>query len=377
MTTPKLLIAALACGLSLTASAQQSKVVSAYNYLGLNQLDKAKENIDAAALNPDTKDRAKTWYYRALVYQSLFKKSVEDKQPNMAYFDTAFACVKHANTFKKNDYQDELAAMKPVFIFQYSTFGIDAFRKKDYPAATQYFERVVELEPKDTFGIQNTALAAYQGKNYLKADQYFDLMAKYKYDDPETFQLWAQSRQEQKDTAGALTILDKGRQRYPKSAAIMNDAINIFIRTHRFKDASTMIDAAIAQQPKNAQLKFMQGALAEGEKNFAKAESSYKQAIADSSSYFDANYNLGAIYYNNGADLMRKANDIPTNRQKEYEMAKAAAREELKKALPFMEAAIAIKKDDYDTANSLYQIYEQLGNQAKSKEYKSIRDGLK
>ena len=65
-----ILVAALAINLGY---AQKAKVVSAYNYLNHNQLDKAKEAIDAAITNEKTMADAKTWFYRGNVYLQIYR----------------------------------------------------------------------------------------------------------------------------------------------------------------------------------------------------------------------------------------------------------------------------------------------------------------
>ena len=52
----------------------QNKLSNAVHSLKNNELEKAKELIDAAAVDPKFKDLAATWYYRGNVYKGLFKK---------------------------------------------------------------------------------------------------------------------------------------------------------------------------------------------------------------------------------------------------------------------------------------------------------------
>ncbi|MEX2379871.1 MAG: tetratricopeptide repeat protein [Vicingaceae bacterium] len=67
-------------GLGLTA---QNKLTNAVHSLKNNELEKAKELIDAAAIDPMFKDMAATWYFRGNVYKELFKKhESNDKQSN-------------------------------------------------------------------------------------------------------------------------------------------------------------------------------------------------------------------------------------------------------------------------------------------------------
>ena len=92
-------------------------------------------------------------------------------------------------------------------------------------------------------------------------------------------------------------------------------------------------------------------------------EADYKKAIELKDDYFDANYNLGAMIYNQGADMNNAANDIKDN--KKYNDAKAKADERLKQALPYLEKANEINPKDKNTLISLKQVYARIGDQVK------------
>ena len=73
----KQIITIVAIIITTITFAQNSKVVSAYNYLKYDELDNAKEAIDAASTNASTVNKAKTWYYKGKVYQRLFESDNE------------------------------------------------------------------------------------------------------------------------------------------------------------------------------------------------------------------------------------------------------------------------------------------------------------
>ncbi len=67
---------------SVSLFAQKAKLQTAFNYLRYEQLDKAKETIDEAAMHEQTMNMDKTWYYRGLIYQSLY--IMKDKYGSLA-----------------------------------------------------------------------------------------------------------------------------------------------------------------------------------------------------------------------------------------------------------------------------------------------------
>jgi hypothetical protein len=79
--------------LTVVIQAQNNKVISAWKYLKdfndfkeVSSLKKAKEAIDAAIENADTKVEAKTWLYRGNIYQTIFEQNFRseiDKQKDV------------------------------------------------------------------------------------------------------------------------------------------------------------------------------------------------------------------------------------------------------------------------------------------------------
>lgn len=104
----------------------------------------------------------------------------------------------------------------------------------------------------------------------------------------------------------------------------------------------------------------------------SKAENSYKKATELDAKYFDAWYNLGALKYNEGAELINKIKDISDDAI--YNAEKAKADDLFKAALPHNEKAREINPKDKDNLMMLKNIYARLGNMEKVKE---INDLLK
>jgi len=369
-----LLFAGICLAFAMAAHAQQSKVVSAYNYLTMNppQLDKARENIDAAALHPDSKEKPKTWFYRGNIYLATFDEGLNAQPAKVvgAFLDSADRSYTKANSFPKKDYRQEISELSMPMAQRFAIVASNEFSEKhDYNRALYASERALSYNPTDTFSLQVASLCAYNLEKYDLAVKYFEKREQVKAADESTYQLWERSLLYQKDTTNAFVVLDKGLNKYKGSRILRTDEINLYIVTHRLKEAGDRIEKIITLQPKSGLYKYLAGYIAEKQNDTAKAIKYYEQSIADSNNYFDPQYSLGALYFNKGAEMVSKAKNIPVNRQRDYEILMAKSREELKKALPFMEAAYAINGKDKDTVRSLYNIYEKLGNAAKAKQY--------
>ncbi len=100
------------------------------------------------------------------------------------------------------------------------------------------------------------------------------------------------------------------------------------------------------EKPKNA------------DENMALAEADYKKSLELKPDYFDALYNLGALYYNKGVNMANKANTITDQKKFESEIVKA--NDEFTKAIPILEKALSLNDKDKATMLALKNIYYRM-----------------
>ena len=131
----------------------------------------------------------------------------------------------------------------------------------------------------------------------------------------------------------------------------------------RANEAFAEVEKSIQLDPKNAKLQLNKGILAEQLNKPTEAETAYKKAIELDANLFDAQYNMGTFYYNQGVEMNRKANDIKDNTK--YEAARKQADEKLKMALPYLEKAFELNREDPGVLQSLKVLYSRAGNQDK------------
>ena len=132
------------------------------------------------------------------------------------------------------------------------------------------------------------------------------------------------------------------------------------MNSNRVDDALRYLDIAIEQDPKNASYFFARGTLYDKLQKPEEAIASYMKAIEYKEDYFDAYYNLGAVYYNKGVKQIDVANAVPSNQPEKYEVEKEKADIEFKKAIPYMEKAHEVNPTDKFTMESLKTLYYRL-----------------
>ena len=96
----------------------------------------------------------------------------------------------------------------------------------------------------------------------------------------------------------------------------------------------------------------------------------YKKALEVKVDYFDANYNLGALYFNQAVQGTNAANDMWKPRMTKAESTEQKRMEDEAKALfetakPYLERAHAADSDDLETMRSLRDIYARTGEDDK------------
>ncbi|MBV5315732.1 MAG: tetratricopeptide repeat protein [Prolixibacteraceae bacterium] len=358
--------------------AQKGKVTSASSYKETGKLDKAVEAIEETidASNPKTESSItwpRTWEVRGEIYQAVFQSKDENfKKLNADPLTVAFdSYLKALQLDDKDRFGKSVKIKLTLLIGDLTNQAIAAFNEENYEKALKSFEQIMAIEQTpvykadepnavDTVIMFNAGLAAYNAQNYDKAIEYYKQAAKYKYNGAKTYSLISSSYMQKKDTVGALQVLQDGLKEYGENGPLLVEVINIYLNANKVDDAMKYLEIAISKDPKNSSYYFAQGTLYDKLLKTDEATNSYLKAIEYKEDYFDAYYNLGALYYNKGVKQVDVANAIPSNQPEKYEEEKNKADIEFKKAIPYMEKAHEINPTDKFTMESLKTLYYRL-----------------
>jgi tetratricopeptide (TPR) repeat protein len=368
---------------STLLTAQQSKVVSAINALGYYQKDKsdvesiqkAKGFIDEASLTESTSGKPKTWWVRGNVYLSFFESKNAEliAQAGGNPLRTAAESYEKAYTLDAKYENAEECYQKAIIA--YKNLGIIAFNEKNYAGATELFEKVVLLSAKkgtpDKDGITNTAVAAMNAGNHDKAIEYYSKMV----DMDSTGMIYGQIYKAQLakgDTAAGMTTLKNGRSKFPKNQALLTENLNYLFRTKQNAEAESLLKLAIENDPTNHTLYLAAGSTYETLGRMEEAIAAYKKAVEIKPDAWQAYYNLGAYYNNEGKKLQDAANNEKDN--KKYEAGIKAADAQLAIALTYLEKAKELTEkgssDRMDILKALKQLYVRMNLTEKFEEVK-------
>jgi tetratricopeptide (TPR) repeat protein len=378
--------------------AQKGKVTSASTFKESGKLDKALETSNLT-VNPDNEKAEKsipwprTWEVRGEIFQAIFQSKDENyKKLDSDPLTKALASYKKAIELDTKDkYGKSLKIKFTLLTSDLTNQAIQAFNDDNYKLALQSFEQILELNDVpvmkadnpgmiDTVILFNAGLAAYNAKDYDKAIKYYKEVATHNYNEGRTYVLIASTYELKQDTVNALTTLQEGFEKYPEDTQILVKMINIYLNTNKTDEAMKYLDLAIKKDPENASFYFAQGTLFDRIEQPDGAIKSYEAAIELNEDYFDANYNLGALYYNKGVKQIEIANALPSNISVEnYTAEKDKANIWFDKSLPYMERCHVINNKDVPTLESLKNLYYRLMSKDSEKwdpKYREIEEQL-
>jgi len=378
----KLILSLIMFSAAYMLSAQSTKVVSAFNYLRSGKLDKALENIEAATNHEKTMNDPKTWLYRGNVYIQIaastnpdYKKLAEN--PVQTAYDSYQKSIELDTD--KEYYQKNMIGLYAC-AEQFYNKGVENYNLKQYQQALEAFEKTIKINNifgnKDTLATFNAALCAEMTGNNSKAKEHLQSLIKSNYNNPSIYSSLSTIYKNENDTTKAIKTIEQGRKKFPDSYELIIAEANIYLATGNAFKAQNALNQAIAIDPKNPTIHFAVGTNYEKINDIENAEKAYLKAIELKPDYADAYYNLGALHVNKAVAILEKANALPLG-DKNYDVLKKQADEQLTKALPNLEKASELLPNDLTILTSLKDIYIRLNNFDKLKVINQKIENLK
>lgn len=361
--------------ITTTAFAQKGKVQTAWRALSdyeetlkdgkpnLAYLNKAKEAIDMALTNDDTKNQAKTYAYKLRISYAQYQynlaeelkrleATVGDKNERtlVAYGNTSLtdfdAAAEALNKIKDIDPkyldmiqegltksassldEDELkfALATQQMKMEAANIASGKYKAKKYEEAADYFYKTgfmntILYKTKDTANFYNATIAAAKSRNTDKILDYNKKMIDAKIGTGANYTAMYNAYVQRRDSAAAIEILKKGRSAFPADASLLIEETNVFLAKGRQQEALANLKLSVEKDPKNAFYYVMIGNIYDNQANpkdkttgkdlekpanfdelFKGAETNYLKAIELSGS--EKEYQYSALYnlgamYNN------------------------------------------------------------------------------
>jgi tetratricopeptide (TPR) repeat protein len=363
----KSILTMLIMAISIVMMGQTNKRTSAFNYQRYGKLDLAKQEIDAAAQDEKTIMDAKTWFYRGNIYYDI-AVSTDEKYKNLDPdpFGVAFQSYAKARELDtKGEFKSDIDKYTIAIGEGYYNKGVLDYNEQKYKDAALNFEKAfsisVTVNRIDTSALINAAVSASLGNEIQMAKKYYTQLIEMGMQKPDIYASLSEIFKVEGDTALALQMVAKGRELYPEDFNLLIAETNIYLATNEKEKAMRDLEAALRIDNTNPSIFFAVGTIYDQMGDLPKAIEAYLNAIKIKPDYFEANYNLGALYVNQAAEILDKANDLPLDAVAQYDLEKAKADQMLEKSLPYLEKANELMPEDVPTMISLKEIYTRLG----------------
>lgn len=312
--------------LTFGVSAQTLNVQSAIQDLKKNYLNKAKAEIDAACEHESTKDDAKTWCYKGLIYARIGgdAQSKKPKFKNLApdWAEQAYAAAiecKRLDT--KNEYAEE---NKSVFRFvgnEYYNRATKAYNEEQYAEAIQLADKGVEMfqntadknfteECLYIAGISARALNDTEGMK-----KYFSRLVRTRTQKSIVYRTLFNQYHQEGDNDKAMSVANS----YSKNCKDNYDAdlllAEAYLNNNNLEKGKDMLNKALEKTKDSvalySQLLCAAAGILENTQDFEGAEARYNESLTLTPDQFDANFGMGKMIFNRAVDKLTAANAIP------------------------------------------------------------------
>ena len=356
------------------------------------KLEEAKNFIDQAYNTESTSNDPKMWNYRAPIYLEIAQKHSElDKDAALKATEAYLKCLqtdhKGRVVVRKWTAKEDLLSGLVQCAYKLFNQAIEEYNARDYKRAIKLYNAIFDIIPHDEQDqlkrgnitketiLYNSFFASNKMKDNKKSKELLQQLIDINFNEPAIYLHMSNIYVAEDNMDKALEYLSLGRDMFEEDQNLINTEINLYIQLNRTAELIGKLGEAIELDPENDLLYFNRGTIYDQEGNISMAEKDYLLAIELNPSSFGANYNLGALYFNYGVKLKDEAGNTSNNTK--YTALKKQADNNFAKALPYMEEAFNLNKEDKNTIISLKQLYALKGDYDKSNEMKKLLAELK
>lgn len=268
--------------------------------------------------------------------------------------------------------------------------GVNHYYLDNYDQALASFETVLDINSLDLFaGELDTIMVQYSGiisreiagktenkELYLKSIEYYKQLASADFGGPNTYLQIKMDYMQLGDTLKAMEIMKEAYAKYPDTVNVIANIADAYIQSKQIDEGLAFMEEVIANNPNIPETYYWNGRLLinkEEAEFIDEAIESYKKAGELDPSIYYVWYDMGYIYYLQGADFYERANTEEEEgiRTQLLELGK----EKYDAAIPVLERAYELNDQNtevkFETLDILQRIYykEQMMDQ-----YERVRE---
>lgn len=333
-------------------------------------IKKAKDAIDAASQHEATVNQAKTWHYLAVIYYKIgLYPEFRDLDEN-AFEKSLNAFGKIMNLDPKyysqnaGEFQQYIASIGG----NYYDMGANFYNEQKFEEAYVNFKKAYDAAAvvggNDNSALLNAAFCAMKVEKYDESVNMLNILISNGYEDPTVYQSLAICYRSMGENDKMIETIQAGRTKYPDDTNLMNEMINSYITVHREGEIIDQIVEMAQKNPTQPVYYFILGTIyANTESELFDVEKtleSYNKVIEIDPNYVDAYINAGSILIDRAAEKYTAANDLPFDKVDEYNAMMAEGKAFDERALPYVEKAYELLKDDPAIKQALKTLYVRL-----------------
>ncbi len=373
----KILFSVLLLSICFLANAQyepKGKVSKADLALQNGKLDEAKAEIDLA-FELDEKGKtltnAKNWFIRGKVYEALYLDEGAYHDPNA--LDVAIESFNKVKSMEKEGSPNygfselELTKLYGTVLNK----GAELYNENDYEGAYESFILAEKIAPNDTTALIYAGVSAQQLDKIDEALACYDKLIDNGTANIDTYKTTIYLlRVEKEDLDKVLEYTRAAADKFPDVTDFRQEEISTLINMGRTEEAENQLNTAVASDPSNPVYYYFLGYMYDEKGDTEKSIESYEKAIELNPDYYEANYNVGVVYYNLAGEIYKELNELsPSEYTKRLDEFNQRAAVEYKKALPYLEKAVDVdpgKEPDVNLLETLMGVYMRLKMKDKS-----------
>lgn len=354
----------------------------------------AKDDIEEALLNDETKNLANTLYVAGLVYEKSADNEFIKVQTGMGDEETmgrdALKAVEYyLKAIDLDQMPDAKGKVKPKFTKKIKTslksiynkmmlvnYGVKKYNEHSWSDAINAFETHTEILDLPVFvGEKNmpekdstyydikfyAAESAWAGEMNQTAIEMYRKLKETGYKANKTLQILSQLYQAEKDTVNYVASLHEGVEQFPEEFYFLGNLINHYVYGGQPEKASELLNKAIENDPNNPQLYSVLGSMLELKEDYEGAMTNYDKALELNPELADAWVNKGRLIYNKAFKAEGEANSISDIKLLDIELEKVNAI--YKESIPFFEKALDLNPEDYETMKILRGLYYKFSEE--------------
>jgi tetratricopeptide (TPR) repeat protein len=273
--------------------------------------------------------------------------------------------------------------------------GVNYYYSDDYMGALGAFEDVLEINQQPLFaGELDTVMVQYAGiisreiagktndnELFMKSIGYYEQLARADFGGPNTYLQIKMDYMSIGDTVSALETLLEAYTKYPDTVNVIANVADTYIQLKQIDEGIVFMEAAIENNPNIPESYYWLGRMLinkEEVESIDKAIEAYSKASEIDPTIFYVWYDLGYIYYLQGADFLERSNDETheATRNKLIEL----GQEKYQAAIPILEKAYELNTENesvkYETLDLLQRIYYKEEMTEQYERVKTLKENL-